>query len=1297
MATTRSLIGFLAGMGLVLMLGTTAHAQSAGTTAPLSGVVVDASGAAVPGASVTATEDATSAAFHTVSGEQGAFTIPALKPGTYTVTVTLSGFKQAVLRGVKLQTAVPATVRATLEVGGIEETVLVESAGSIVQTLSSTVATTVDVNQIAALPLATRNAMDFVIFLPGVQTPSTNRDSIVNGLPQGAINITIDGISAQDNFLKTTDGFFARLRPGMDAVEEVTVTTAAQGAESAGQGAVQIRYTSRSGTNEFHGSVYHYFQHDSLNSNTWFNNRNGLPRGKVVQNQPGFRLGGPIKIPGLWDGRDKAFFFVNYEEFRQPSNITRNRTILHPRAQQGIFRYNVDASGQTQVREVNLLSLAAANGQLATVDPIVAGLLGDIQRSTAGTGSITGLTDPLVQRFSFQNDRRAISRFPFARLDFKLSNKHHLYTTYSYQTVKTDPDTGNSRDAQFPGFPAKASVDSRRYGYQATLRSTLSPRMVNELRIGGSGGPTYFAPELNPDMWAGSVANQGGVLLNLGNACCGTGGALSNASSNALPSSREGYTKFIEDTLSWSRGAHHLSFGASLTQIDFWSKNQTVVPEVRFGVVTGDPAEAMFTTANFPGASAANLTAARGLYALLTGRVSATFGDARIDENTNQYQYLGAGIQRARQRELGFFAQDRWQIARNLTLNYGLRYELQLPFRPLNDSYSTATVEDVWGVSGVGNLFMPGVLTGRKPVFIPYREGVRAYKTDWNNFAPNFGINWSPRVDDGFLRTLLGAEGDTAIRAGYSIAFNRGGSNDFAEVFGSNPGVRITADRSLALGNLGAVPLLFRDSSRLGPPAFPEAPVYPMTEVVTGDLTIVDENLQTPYAQSWTVGIQRAIGKHMAIEARYVGARHLQGFIYYNYNEINMLENGFLQEFKLAQQNLQANIAAGRGANFRYFGPGTGTSPLPIILAYFSGIPAGQAGDPAQYSSTLFANNTFLTPLARFHPNPCCSTTADSNPNPSFAFSLFNNATQRANAVRAGLPVNFFQVNPDLLGGAFIRANGGYTRYDGLELVLHRRASNGLQFQTSYTYGKAYESSRYSFRKPRVKTLNTGVDGSVTHALKGLWNYELPFGRGRRFGREASGLREGLIGGWQLAGTARIQSGRMVDFGNVRLVGMSKKDLQKAFKLRTSEDGRLYMLPQDIIDNSVKAFNVSATSSTGYGPLGPPSGRYIAPANGPDCIETAPGFGDCGLQSVTATGSPLVQFDLAVMKHVSLRRGLRLQVRADFLNAFNHPYFTPATGMSFFGSTAFGGNPDAYEVTAADSGRTIQLTARLTW
>ncbi|HXH06517.1 MAG TPA: TonB-dependent receptor [Vicinamibacterales bacterium] len=1258
-------------------------------TAPLSGTVVDTSGGVLPGADVVVRNDATGATYTTVTNEQGIFTIPALNPGRYTVTVSLAGFKTVTLNDVEINAGVPAAVRAVLEVGQLQETVTVEAASSLVQTQTAAVATTLTVTQVSNLPLTSRNTLDFVPFLPGVNTPGGNRDSTINGLPQSAINITLDGMNIQDNHLKTTDGFFARLSPRLDAVEEVTVATAAQGAEATGQGAVQIRFVTRSGTNDFRGSVYHYYRDDALRANTWFNKRNNLPKPELLQNQPGFRVGGPLSFPGLWSGRNRAFYFVNYEEFRQPQDISRNRTILHPRALAGFFRYNVTVGGQTQVREVNVLDLAARHGHLASIDPTIGKVLADIQAAVTGTGTVTDLTDPLFQRFSFLVPQRAHNRYPTGRLDFNLNSRHRLTASLNYQHILSTPDTLNGRDPIFPGFPVTGRQDSHRYTTKGTLRSTLSSNLVNEFAVGATGGPTYFSNELNPGMWGGTpVADQGGYHLNFNGAL-----GISNPASGPTPSAREASTKIVENTLSWLRGAHSFSFGGVFTQADVWLRNQTLVPTINFGIVTGDPADAMFTTANFPGASNTDLNRARALYAVLVGRISSITANARIDEQ-GRYQYLGPSLQRGRLRELDLFMQDAWRVRPDLTLNLGLRYVLQTPFYPLNDSYSTATMDDVCGISGRGpiagcNLFQPGVLAGRQPVFVQYPKGQYAYRMDKNNWAPSVGVAWTPTADDGFWRAVLGRPGDTVLRGGFAMAYNREGMSNFTDIFGANPGLVINVDRSLSLGNLGPLPLLFRDRGRLAPPSFPEAPQYPLTDVVTGDVAIFAPDLRVPWTQSWSAGIQRALSTNMAVEVRYVGTRHRMGWETLNYNEINILENGFLEEFRRAQANLQANLAAGRGATFAYFGPGTGTSPLPIFLAYFSGLSGAAANSPASYTSTLFRNTTFVNPLAIYNPRPY-----------SAAASLFSDATRRANALRAGLPPNFFVANPDLLGGAFVRGNGGATRFHGMQVELRRRMSGGLQFQASYAYGITGVSTFTSFRKPRLYRRDAGDEGEVTHAVKANWVYELPFGRGRRFASTVGPVLDRLIGGWSISGTARIQTGQLVNLGNVRLVGMTVDDVRKMFRTRIDESRRVWLLPQDVIDNTVRAFSVSATSPTGYGPLGPPSGRYFAPANGPDCIDVdgdadnslTDEFGDCGVGELVVRGPVFQNYDLSIVKRVPIKGRVDVEFRLEALNVFNNVNFEPVGGL--------GSDPDDFEVLGLlgqDVSRTVQLIWRVSW
>jgi hypothetical protein len=298
-------------------------------------------------------------------------------------------------------------------------------------------------------------------------------------------------------------------------------------------------------------------------------------------------------------------------------------------------------------------------------------------------------------------------------------------------------------------------------------------------------------------------------------------------------------------------------------------------------------------------------------------------------------------------------------------------------------------------------------------------------------------------------------------------------------------------------------------------------------------------------------------------------------------------------------------------------------------------------------------------------------------------------------------------VNPDLLGGAFMVENTDRTMFHSLALELRRRSANGLTFTGSYVFGQADESRFLSLRIPSPMLRNSGAEGGLTHAFKLNAVYALPFGNGQRFASSVNGVLDRIIGGWQIAGNARVQSGRLLDLGNVRLVGMDKKELQKMFKLRITPDQRVFMFPHEILDETFKAFSVSATSASGYGNLGPPRGRYIAPADSLDCIETIRGEGKCGVQSVILTGPLFKQFDLSVVKSVKVAGEVNVEFRVDALNVFNNVNFVPVTGITVSNtgsSTVFnrseGSSQSAYEIstlTGTNTARVVQLVSRIRW
>jgi hypothetical protein len=1329
---------FRHGLVAAMLVGLTASvAQAQGSFfSTLSGTVVDTSGAVIPGADVKIQNNGTGAEYNAVTASDGGFSVPSLPGGTYTVTVSLMGFKTAVLNSVTLNASVPATVKVTLSVGTLAENVtVVGESATVVQTQSPAIATNLTGTQITSLPLTSRNALDSLTSLAGFNTSGTARNSTVSGLPKSAINITLDGMNVQDNYLKTSDGYFARLSPTLDSVEEVTVTTAGNTADSTGQGGVQIKFVTKSGSNTWSGTAYEYLRHDALNANTWFRNRDlppdpetgKAPKDKLRNYQQGVAQGGPIM-------KNKAFFFFNYEEQRAPAESTLQRVVLAPDAVRGIFSYNVADGG---VAKVDLLALAAANGQLATPDATVAKALGDIQKATQGTGSIAALSNPLVQQYTFSTPTKSFNPAPTVRIDYEVSQRHRLTGSMNYRHINSTPDTTNNAQVPFPGMPMTGSQQSTRWTTSESLRSTFGSNIVNEFRVGGTGGATLFSPELEPNMFSGT----GGYRLNFAGACCGTGFALTNLASGvtttgntpgqgtAANSSREASTKVIEDTATWISGRHSVTLGGTMLQADVWLENQTKVPTVGFGLVSTEPATAMFTAANFPGASAADLAQAQNLYAILTGRVTSLTGDARINPDGTEYVPLGKSRAAGRMREFDFYVADSWRATPNLTISGGFRYVLQNPFYPVNNSYTTTTEAGLYGVSGDGNLFKPGTLTGSKTTLVQYPEGTYAYSADQNNFGPSIGFAWQPPSQEGGIGKLLfgSEEGDSAIRGGFGMAYNRPGMSDFTGVFGNNRGISVALDRTSTLGNLGTLPLLLRDASRITLQPAP-AVAYPILPQSVDSVNVFDSNLQLSYTQSYSVGWQRKLGRDTAFEIRYVGSRHLHDWETVNINEIDIKQNGFINEFKTAQANLQANIAAGRGATFAYTGA-PGTAPLPVFLAYYNALGSNRANDPTAYTGTPWMNSTFLGFLAARNPNPFGFASTNSTN------GFVGNASFRANAITAGIPANYFLANPDVIGGADFTTNAGGTRANSVQLEFRKRLSHGVAFNTSYAWSDAFVQQRYGFQKPIEEIVQTGQTGNVQHAFKGNIIYELPFGKDQRWASNASGWKDALIGGWEIDGVGRVQTGEMLDFGNVRLVGMTIDEFKKSIDLRVGPSvngvAQLYILPDDIIQNTVKAFTVSATSANGYGALGAPTGRYLAPANGPDCIETSPSFGDCGVRTLVVNGPRLVRFDLSAVKRVKMAGHTSAEFRVEMLNALNSPYFNTANtsgvqyvplGMSstFFtgngpnqtgtpvgggannttGNTQAGTSADSFRLTSLlgdNTARIVQLVFRVRW
>jgi len=1287
------------------------------STSSITGTVTDPGGGVIPGATVTVTGDAGFSAT-VVTNSEGAFTFPALQAATYKVTVTLQGFKTAIVENVRVISGNPANVNVKLEVGRLEENVTVKSSSELVNTQTATVSATLNADQLNRMPTTSRNALNAVTFLPGVNTTSSNRASTVNGLPQSMLNITLDGVSNQDNFNKSSDGFFASVYPRQDAVEAVTVTSAVAGANLGGSGAVTIAFTTRAGTNRFSGSAYEYFRHPSLNTNNWanetVNNTGGLPKNQTKLNQYGVRVGGPIKIPGVYDGSGKAFYFFHYEELRFPNNFTKTRSAWVPGILNGNFTYNVNGVPNT----VNLLTIGAnpANPK-NTLDPEVLAVLNNIQNSMKTTGVISSTASPMTVSYTYQSPATLLERQPTGRVDFNLSTKHRLSASASSLWATRDPDYLNDAGENFPGAPNFRVFRSTRPLYSVTLRSTLSSTMVNELRGGltALGGSSAFGQPTDPSNGPASFEDQGGFFL--------VQPSVDDWAVTRAPSWRSAPTYNIDDSLNLQKGTHAFTFGGGYLLSSAWENAQTVVPSANLGIVTSnctvngvtnpcDPAFSLFTngaTGSLPNASNGDLSNARNIYGMLTGRLTSVSNQVALDPNTNLYVPNGPRRREGNIQVWSAYAQDSWRMSPTVTLQYGLRYDLQTPFVSVNDTMSAVTFQSVCGQSGPGANssafdkcdFFGKKNTGTVPEYVQLTSNTKGYDTDLNNVAPSISLAWRPNVQSGFLRTLLGDPEQATFRGGYSQSYERQGLAVFTGLYGGNPGSTLTVTRSQANGNLVNAgetwPLTYQDKNRLYDATYPATVVYPIALRANraDSLNAFAPDIHIASARSWTVGFQRAITRDMAVDVRYVGTRGVDQWSTLNYNSRDIETNGFLSEFKNAVANLSANNAAGgtRTGSFAYFGPGTGTNPLPTYLAYVT----AKSGATAQcdsvatcatvYSGTAWTSTAFTNDMIAINPSPFNS-----------ADDLDGSATNRANAITAGLPANYFVVNPAVSGNS-VTDSGAFSDYHALQIDLRRRLSQGLSASVNYQYAVEGGSAFDGFLHGR-----TMVDSAnIRHAIKTQWDWTIPVGRGQRYLTESNAWVDAVLGGWSFKGVGRFQA-RMVDFGNVRLVGISRDELQSLYKFTVKTDPaslvgqqRAYMLPDDIVLNTRRAFSTSSSTVSGYSTtLGPPEGRYIAPANYPGCIQVV--AGDCAPRTLQLLAPWFARLDVGVSKRFALKGASSIEIAMEVLNLMDNVNFTPlanpGTGETIFSTrTIYQDANNTYD----PGGRLGQLMFRINW
>jgi hypothetical protein len=697
----------------------------------------------------------------------------------------------------------------------------------------------------------------------------------------------------------------------------------------------------------------------------------------------------------------------------------------------------------------------------------------------------------------------------------------------------------------------------------------------------------------------------------------------------------------VSNNLTWLKGSHTLLFGGTYRQSSLWEPSGGEPEIFNLGVAAGDPVSAIFNTTTIPGLRAADQANVQALYALLTGRISSITGVRNIDEDTKQYGFNQV-TRREANRVGGVYVQDSYRWQPNLTLNYGLRWELTGAAHNTNDTYTAPTADNLLGPSTAP--FQPGVLNGPATPSIVVLAS--PYKADLFNFAPNVGAAWSHEPHESALSRFLGR---AVVRGNFGVNYYDEGGLTFSTAAGANPG--LTQSVFLNPGQAGFPPGGLSLSSPV--PAlstFPASFTFPMPQSLftfglpQHGLSTIDPDIRTPYILNWSIGLQRELWRDSAIEVRYLGNAGHNLWRSYDVNEVNIFENGFLQEFKQAQRNLAINQAAGLSSFANTGLPGQAATP--IFDAAF-GARGGQAALPA---ASGYTNGTFITYLQQGQAGRLANTMAG---NAIYLCRMVGSNLSPCSplgyAAPGVYPINFFQANPYAAGSPVrLLSDDSRSRYHSLQAQFRQRYHNGLSVTANYTYARA-TTDRYSdsasmevdYFTLRDKSLNWGPDVyDVRSTLSAYSTYELPFGRDRHF-KIANGALEHLFGGWAISGVLHLQSGRpflltsgrqtvnQQDAG-VILNGITVDELQKLITVSPGPAGNVFYFDKTLI-----------------GPDGRANPQYLS-------VPTTPG--ERG-QYVYVYGPRLFDLDFAFNKSFNVSQRVNASFQALVLTALNKPSY----------------------------------------
>ncbi|MFY9802650.1 MAG: carboxypeptidase-like regulatory domain-containing protein [Candidatus Acidiferrales bacterium] len=907
---SNAIIGLMLLVGLALVCAQSARAQT--NQGAIAGNVLDASGAVVPNVKIVATNTTTGATYQTVSTSAGAYRFPNLTVGPYDITAKGSGFKVATLHGVIVEVATTASLDIKLAAGSVNETVTVNADTPRIQTETSEIGTVVTQQQVLDLPLVLGSSVQymrspeaFVFLIPGTVGPGTGNgnggtfESKIAGGQNYATEVLLDGASM---FRSENGSSFDETAPSVEALSEFKVLVSTIPAEYGRTTGGIETFSTKGGTNSFHGDAYDLFRNEDMDANSWGNNYYGIPRNRDRQNDYGFTIGGPVWIPHLYDGRNKTFFFFSWEQYRQTQGLTTTSTVPTQAEIGGDF----SASLNTAV----VLGTNPCDGtpiyQGEIFDPTTTRTVGTTQCRTAfmnepgSTGNVipTGLittvaknvlsyypvptNDNLINNYTYQYSFPTLATTPTFRIDENIGEKNKLYFTYSSRQNSRISTTAFFANAAGDGRDQLFTTHYERFGWDYVI----TPSILNHFNIGlnrtnsaNIGAGVRYGGGSDWDTKLGITGASGPMFPAFGffqtSPYVGLGdNVYGDTIDNGLRTS---------DTVSWIKGKHEMKFGVD------WRFQQ--FSPLNYQNTSGSY---YFWAAQTAGTSNLN-TGQTGdpIASILLGDVH----DSNLSAYASQPRWLRSYF--------GFFAQDSYKVTPTLTVNYGLRWDIDQPNKENFDATSNIGITTPNTAAGglPGALIFAGKGAGRTGV-----TGERWAETYMKDFGPRLGFAWSPGI--------LGH--DTVIRGGYGIIYAPIQYADFGGFmrtgFQANPAFS-SADNFNPAFNLTN-----------GFPAYPAPPNLDPTQAnFTGPDYIAKSYGRPGMIQNWSLEVQRQLASDWILSVAYVGqhSTHLRS----NFDAVNSLNP---QYFSMGGVLSQPISVAGVAPPFAGF-PGGNTVAQTLI------------------------------------------------------------------------------------------------------------------------------------------------------------------------------------------------------------------------------------------------------------------------------------------------------------------------------------------------------------------------------